>query len=426
MIEFLTTVLRMYNLRIIIRKLSKSSKAKPILQSVNLGVEQHPFELKRAIVLTKLSRFEYLKRQHRNLSESQLESYLRERGTDYDLLLTHHNLHKKFEENVKTALLKQGVETKVVDRFNYSEEQVSWADIVFAAGGDGTFLLAASRVSNNLTPVVGLNSDPGRSEGRLCLSPECSKSLETTINKLKYGEFKWKFRSRIRITMKGKEIFQSPTELHEQEMLEPQHRFFDYMTEQEKLRATKDNTSTIVSQHRLPILALNEVFIGEKLSARVSYFEMRVNKNPCAWRVKSSGLCITTGTGSTSWHLSMNRLTEQSVRDIIDILMKEGLIAENVDDGLACRVSQAYNDALAYSSDDDKMCYTIRDLISAEVWPSPKGIPPRGYVSRLEVRSRCYDAGLVVDGTVFFNFNDGTNVILETYPEDSLRTITLV
>lgn len=397
----------------------------PAVQCYNMGLEQHAFKLRRAVVLSKLSRFEYLRRQHNDLTEQQLETYLRDRGTDYDVLVRHHNLHQEFEEHVKSSLVKHDVEIQVVDRFNYCEEQVSWADIVFAAGGDGTFLLAASRVPDNTTPVVGLNSDPSRSEGRLCLSPQCSDNLEEMIDKLKRGEFTWKFRNRIRITMKGKEIFQSPTELHEPELLEPHHRFFDCMTELQKLRASQSSENAAVRQHRLPILALNEVFIGEKLSARVSYFEMRVNNESSAWRVKSSGLCVTTGTGSTSWHLSMNRLTEHSVNEVIRILGKEGVVSSTVDPGLASRVAQKYNDGLAFTSDNMDMCYTIRDLISAEVWPSPKGIPPRGHVQRLEVCSRCFDAGLVVDGTVFFNFNDGTSVVLEICPEDSLRTISL-
>ena len=68
----------------------------------------------------------------------------------------------------------------------------------------------------------------------------------------------------------------------------------------------------------LPILALNEVFIGESLSSRVSYLELQVIvccspklfavnffcDNMCAkvdqqqqFKTRNSGLCIATGTG---------------------------------------------------------------------------------------------------------------------------------
>lgn len=71
------------------------------------------------------------------------------------------------------------------------------------------------------------------------------------------------------------------------------------------------------------------------------------------------------------------------------------------------------------------MGYTIRDLISAGVWPQPKGVEPRGFASRIEVKSRCLDAGLVVDGGLSFRFNDGTVAILEIHESDALRTVEL-
>lgn len=70
-----------------------------------------------------------------------------------------------------------------------------------------------------------------------------------------------------------------------------------------------------------------------------------------------------------------------------------------------------------------EMVYTIRDLISAGVWPQPKGIQPRGFAKKLLVKSRCYDAGLVIDGGISYTFNDGTCAILEIFPQDSLRTV---
>lgn len=52
----------------------------------------------------------------------------------------------------------------------------------------------------------------------------------------------------------------------------------------------------------LPYLALNEVFIGESLSSRVSHLHLMVDESDVVNKTKSSGLCISTGTGSTSWH----------------------------------------------------------------------------------------------------------------------------
>lgn len=70
------------------------------------------------------------------------------------------------------------------------------------------------------------------------------------------------------------------------------------------------------------------------------------------------------------------------------------------------------------------MAYTVRDCITAEVWPNPKGIKDRDYVTEIKVKSNCYDGYLVVDGSVCFPFRDGTSVTLRIYPEDALRTVT--
>ena len=47
----------------------------------------------------------------------------------------------------------------------------------------------------------------------------------------------------------------------------------------------------------LPVRSLNEIFIGESLSSRASYYEISVDDGP--WeKQKSSGLSVSTGTGS--------------------------------------------------------------------------------------------------------------------------------
>lgn len=44
--------------------------------------------------------------------------------------------------------------------------------------------MAASRVAGNEKPVVGLNSDPSRSEGYLCLPVKYSTNIREAIDKL--------------------------------------------------------------------------------------------------------------------------------------------------------------------------------------------------------------------------------------------------
>jgi NAD kinase len=71
-----------------------------------------------------------------------------------------------------------------VHRSEYTQGNVDWADVIIPTGGDGTYLMAASRVSGNEKPVIGLNSDPSRSEGYLCLPVKYSTNIKEAIHKL--------------------------------------------------------------------------------------------------------------------------------------------------------------------------------------------------------------------------------------------------
>lgn len=70
-------------------------------------------------------------------------------------------------------------------RFDYTMDKINWADMICAVGGDGTFLLAAGRVTDNQKPVIGFNSDPRRSEGYLSLHKKYSSNIEEAVRKLK-------------------------------------------------------------------------------------------------------------------------------------------------------------------------------------------------------------------------------------------------
>lgn len=85
-----------------------------------------------------------------------------------------------------------------------------------------------------------------------------------------------------------------------------------------------------------------QVFVGEILSAKVSYFEMRLNGSKKSARVKSSGLCVCTGTGSTSWNMSINRLTRQDVRQILELYVGPAG-GGNLNEDTITRVTESFN-----------------------------------------------------------------------------------
>ncbi|KAL1513999.1 hypothetical protein ABEB36_003330 [Hypothenemus hampei] len=365
------------------------------------------FKPDKVLVVSKLSRFEYEKKKFKNKDEKEILDNLKQKGADVKMMIRYHDLHKKFEENVLNTFINLGIRVKVVNRYQYTEEDVENSDVVFPIGGDGTFLLAASMVNNNTKPVIGLNSDPQRSEGYLCLPKKYSTNVRDAIERLNNGNFKWLMRSRIRTTLLVcSSANLCPKYLHDNE--------FDIYPRKTDCYAKEEETKV------LPCLALNEVFMGETLSARVSHLRLRLNGSTENTNLKCSGICVSTGTGSTSWHLSINRLPVQNVAELlrlIDIDPTEGK------DSLATVLSDIYNKNLIFDADDKRMAYTIRELISAAVWPDPKGIKPRGFAQKIEIKSNCFDASLVIDGGVSFSFNDGTTALLEIRPEDALRTV---
>lgn len=100
------------------------------------------------------------------------------------MLLYHHTVHKNCEAMVLKTLEERSIETRLVTRFEYNETNISWADVVFTTGGDGTFLLGASRIHDPKKALIGFNSDPTRSEGYLCLPKKYSNNIADAVDKL--------------------------------------------------------------------------------------------------------------------------------------------------------------------------------------------------------------------------------------------------
>ncbi|XP_076069921.1 NAD kinase 2, mitochondrial isoform X2 [Oratosquilla oratoria] len=337
------------------------------------------------------------------------------------MLLYHHYIHKGVENTVNSVLTASGIETKIVYRFDYTDENIGWADAVVTTGGDGTFLLAASRIKNSLKPVIGFNSDPMRSKGHLCLPQKYSVEVKEAVDKLLKGKFRWTFRRRIRITLVGEKIYEPPVELHDQQLLYPEYRYLDLDLQHQ---STEKCNSSGLLRRVLPVLALNEVFIGECVSARVSYLEINFDKGPST-KQKCSGLIASTGTGSTSWTYNVNKLTEQNMEEILTIIREEtGYPVKDTEPHFVQRITNKFNEMLITDPEEPRMVYTIRDqLITSPA--RNECVKPRGFAKSLDIRSRCFDASLVIDGGLSYSFNDGTQASLEIHRDDALRTVTL-
>jgi NAD+ kinase len=163
------------------------------------------------------------------MTDLELEDKIRCRGTDYDALLHYHNLHKTVEHKVINCFREQGVEVRVANRLTINQDLLRWTDLIVPVGGDGTFLLAATRASplfmDYSIPIVGFNSDPQRSEGRLMLPKQYTTDVHDAVTKILKGDFDWMHRSRIRITLlKANGETPVPIDLHEYNTQPVDHR----------------------------------------------------------------------------------------------------------------------------------------------------------------------------------------------------------
>lgn len=382
------------------------------------------FQPKRAVILNKVTRYEYEKILCGSDIEDDLMNWLKEKNSDYHGLLHRHHIHYQGVKNLSTTLTELGIEYKIVQRFDFDLDLINWADVVISAGGDGTFLSAASKIKNRNKPLIGINTDPARSEGHLCLPKKKTQdlpSIQETFNKIISGDFRWKWRQRIRITMSGKYENDDPIELHDQQLQYPEHRFTEHVQEHELFH--KGSSMPCKESRRvLPVLALNEVFMGESLSSRVSYYELMLDNAPRI-KLKSSGITVCTGTGSSSWHFHINHVPQQSVKEILKLASKvAGCNPHTWNNAVVKEVTEKFNQSLWFDAEELKMAYTIRDPVMNSVFQIPN---PRGCVKKLTLHSRMWDACLVVDGGSSFAFNDAAEATLEIHEEDALRTITL-
>ncbi|XP_059156165.1 NAD kinase 2, mitochondrial-like [Physella acuta] len=396
-------------------------------QRLRLSEDVEPvFQPKRAVILTKMTRFEYERKLCQSMTDNEFKEYLNSKDSDYVGLLDRHKNHYAALDIVRKELLNANIETRIVHRFDLVQSVVDWADVVFTAGGDGTYLLAANKFINTSKPLIGINTDPERSEGHLCL-PKVdypATKFASALKKLLAGDFGWKWRQRIQVTMSGRHINDEPIELHDQQLIFPEHRFTEHIAEDEQVRVLKQNSNEtmLFPTRTLPCLALNECFIGESLSSRVSYYEFSTD-TIAKEKQKSSGVTICTGTGSSSWHFHINHLSLCSVQKVLSIANEvSGANFPVRDQALTETVMNSFNRSLRFDPSEPHMAYTIRDPIRNAVFNVER---TSGFAKKITIRSRMWDACLVIDGGMSFKFNDGAVATFEIAENNALRTVTL-
>ena len=119
---------------------------------------------------------------------------------DLDRLRLAHESHQRALAAVREVLRAR----KIRNRFVYRARQVDYRpfDLVLAVGGDGTFIEAARRITDQ--PLLGVNSDPDRSFGFYCACN--ADSFAATFDRLQAGELAPRALNRLALKRDGETL----------------------------------------------------------------------------------------------------------------------------------------------------------------------------------------------------------------------------
>ncbi|MBI4341644.1 MAG: NAD(+)/NADH kinase [Candidatus Omnitrophica bacterium] len=168
-----------------------------------------------------------------------------------------HTVHEEAMEAVVLALRQQGLDFDLAYRADL--KVTKRYEMVVSVGGDGTFLQAARSVHN--TPMLGVNSDPARSEAVFCAADQ--RSFPRLLQQALRGRLPALRLYRLRLSLNG-----TP----------------------------------------LPQRALNDVLVVHDDPATMSRYRLRIGRREEAQ--KTSGLWVATAPGSSSavWAAGGRRL----------------------------------------------------------------------------------------------------------------------
>ncbi|EGT56121.1 hypothetical protein CAEBREN_24003 [Caenorhabditis brenneri] len=335
--------------------------------------------IRSAVILRKSTRWQWEKEQT-GMTDAELKKHLQQKGTNVSELLENEKKQVQAVQQIVAELSKAGISSKVVSRQQDLSQSLPDSDLVISAGGDGTFLAAASVVHGQI-PIIGVNTDPIGSEGHLCVGGKAPP--RDLISRLVSGKLDWVQRTRIRVTVSTKSGFFSS----------------------KKPKVTN--------------LALNEVFIGEDEAAKVSTYNISIDDSPTV-KQKSSGLIVSTGTGSTSWYLGMNRIDENTAVSVLDALVALGINVPANNRGLVEKVVNTVNEKIPFEPDHPSFAFSIREPIFNATY---KRTATRGFANKIRLESRCTNGYLVLDGSTKIPFPRGAVATIEINSNDALKTV---
>lgn len=209
-------------------------------------------------------------------------------------------------------------------------------DLVISFGGDGNFIRVAHFLKD--LPILGINSDSESSEGGFCSLSECSlDKLDEILN----GKYKSIFRKRIDLFLNGKPILER---------------------------------------------ALNEVYVGTKYQFHTSRYV--IDFKGIQEEHRSSGVLISTGSGSDVWYKSAG--------------------------------------GKSFGFDEDKLGFLVREPFVSRLFPSKLIFGEIFGEEEINFYSKRYSGGIIaIDSNKIydFNFGDKVKLTISDFPLEILEKI---
>ena len=250
-------------------------------------------------------------------------------------------------------------------------------DLIIATGGDGTFLRASHLLDDKLgtleTPILGINTNPGMSVGRLCINTNGLKLhdiVKMAVDKDAGDSLKVLKRSRIKVTMSSRtrSDFYTHDFHHDNIPLDaPKHSI---------RKSSSLDDPEIYNTMNLPVMALNDVFIGERAASMVTNLEINYRyPNNNDWvqhhSQKNSGLIICTGTGSTGWSKSSNYICPETMKTVIEQLKLECNCRDDAESLKNIDINKFADQVNAtrtvFSPEDNILGVTFREPINSKI-----------------------------------------------------------
>ncbi|XP_016906324.2 NAD kinase 2, mitochondrial-like [Apis cerana] len=378
-----------------------------------LNYLNNTYRPRKILCVSKLTSLEYLRSQNSDLNVDQILSKMKGEGQNPDDILAEHQRQIACEQNLISVLNKLDISFRITKRLGIASRFMNWADLVVTIGGDGMFLLASKLITNNTKPVCGINPNISK-KNTFTLPSKYVTDIESIFEKLYRGDYDTLMRSRIKTIMVGEGLFRRPFHIHEKsrEFGEKRHKVLTRSIQR------KIEDSLQPRERTLPWLALNEVFIGEFLAARPITLLLDIEEQK-SYKIRCSGMCICTGTGSRFWYKAINIQSPETVEKIVEIATGQKLSRREI-----YKILNKYHRALIYSEEDLNMTYMIREMYHNSRCER-NNCPSKQKCNKLSVKSSGFDAGIMIDGSISMPFNDGVVATFEIKPEYSLKTIIL-